>query len=106
MVSSLGRAITRYPTSFGCWNCLLLEMVAGTVEIAVLGPDLDKIHMELLEQFIPHRAIMMSSVENEEFALLAKKPITSQSTIYICKNFECSKPVHSIKAVLPLINKV
>lgn len=106
MVLSLGRAITRYPTSFGCWNCLLLEIVAGTVEIAVLGSDLYKIHTELLEQYIPHRAIMMSSVENEEFALLAKKPITSQPTIYICKNFECLEPVYSIKAVLPLINRV
>jgi uncharacterized protein len=108
MVLSLGRAITRYPTSFGCWNCLLLEVVAGTVEIAVLGPDpdLDKIHKELLAQFIPHRAVMMSSIENEEFALLAEKPITSQPTIYICKNFQCLAPVYSIEAVLPLINSV
>jgi len=106
MVLSLGRAITRYPTSFGCWNCLLLEIVAGTVEIAVLGPDLDKIQKGLLAQFIPHRAILMSSVENEEFALLAKKKITSQPAIYICKNFKCLAPVNSIEAVLPLINSV
>lgn len=106
MVLSLGRAITRYPTTFGCWNCLLLEIVAGTVEIAVLGPDLDKIQKELLEHFIPHRAIMMSSVENEEFALLAQKLITNRPAIYICKNFKCLTPVYSIEAVLPLINSV
>jgi uncharacterized protein len=105
IVLSLGRAITNYPTSFGCWNTLLLEMIAGTVEIAVLGPHVDKIHTELLKQFIPHRVMMTSSIENEEFALLAKKLITSQPAIYICKNFECLAPVHSVEAVLSLINK-
>ncbi len=104
MVLSLGRAITRYPTSFGCWNCLLLEIISGTIEIAILGTHFNKIQKELLMQFIPHRAIMISSVENEDFALLAKKSISSQPAIYICKNFECQAPVYSIEAVLSLIN--
>ena len=85
---------------------MLLEIVAGTVEIAVLGPDLDKIQKELLAHFVPHRVLMMSSVENEEFALLAQKIITDQPAIYICKNFKCLTPVFSIEAVLPLINSV
>ena len=104
MVLSLGRAITRYPTSFGCWNCLLLEIISGTIEIAILGTHFNKIQKELLMQFIPHRAMMISSVENEDFALLAKKSISSQPAIYICKNFECQAPVYSIEAVLSLIN--
>jgi uncharacterized protein YyaL (SSP411 family) len=104
MVLSLGPVITRYPTSFGGWNCLLLEIITGTWEIAVVGPGFNKIHKELLEQFIPHRALMASGVENEEFAFLAKKLIKNKPTVYICKNFTCFEPVFSIEAVLGLIN--
>lgn len=104
MVLSLGRAIIRYPTSFGCWNCLLLEIIAGTSEIVILGPGFNKIHKDLLQQFIPHRVLMASAIENEEFALLAKKTIEEKPAIYVCKNFACLEPVYSIEAVLPLIN--
>jgi len=103
MVSSLGNAITRYPTSFGCWNCLLPEMITGTVELAILGKDFNKMHKELLEEFIPHRIIMASSVENGQFPLLAEKPATIPASIYVCKNFACFPPVTSLREVMGLI---
>ena len=103
MLSSLGQTVTRYPTSFGCWNCLLLEMMAGTIEIAITGKNFETTHDELLRQYIPHKVLMASSIENEQFALLAGKPVNTDSFIYICKNFSCSKPVGSVGEVLSLI---
>ena len=81
MVSSLGQAIVRYPTSFGCWNCLLLEIITGTIEIAFLGKEFHEIHKELLNQFIPHRILMASTVETDQCRLIAKKPVTIQPLI-------------------------
>jgi uncharacterized protein YyaL (SSP411 family) len=103
MISSFGQALTRYPTSFGYWNCLLLEMITGTIEIAILGTDFNKIHKELLGQFIPHRVIMTSPVENNQFPLLAEKPVTTPSSIYICKNFACFQPVVSVGEAMGVI---
>jgi uncharacterized protein YyaL (SSP411 family) len=103
MLSSLGQAITRYPTSFGCWNCQLLEVVIGTVEVAITGKDFKAIHKELLGQYIPYKVLMASSIENEQFALLAGKPIGIDSFIYVCKNFSCSKPTPFIDEALSLI---
>ncbi|HKZ65247.1 MAG TPA: hypothetical protein VJ111_02770, partial [Chitinophagaceae bacterium] len=100
MVSSLGQAIIRYPTSFGYWNCLLLEMTGGTTEIAILGENLNEMHKELLQQFIPHRILMASNIETDQFPLLAKKPVTGQPFIYICKNFACLEPVISVSEVM------
>ena len=37
MISSLSNAAIHYPTSFGIWSNLLLEMTLGTYEIAVVG---------------------------------------------------------------------
>jgi len=106
MVSSLGQAIVRYPTSFGCWNCLLLEIITGTIEIAFLGKEVHKMHNELLKQFIPHRILMTSTIETNQFPLLAGKPVTAQPLIYICKNFSCLKPVASVDEAMWQIREV
>lgn len=106
MVTSLGQAIVRYPTSFGCWNCLLLEIITGTIEIALLGKEFHEIHKELLNQFIPHRILMASTIETDQFPLLAEKHVTIQPLMYICKNFSCFKPVVSVDEAIDQIKGV
>ena len=103
MLSSLGVAISRYPTSFGCWNCLLLEMITGTVEIAILGKNFGGIHKEMLEKFIPHRIIMSSEFEKDQFPILAKKTLSNPPSIYVCKKFTCFQPVVFAEHALRLI---
>jgi len=106
MISTVGRVLDRYPTSFGFWNVVRLEMMAGVVELAVLGRErLEETHRDLLKQFLPQRVLMVSDVENEEFALLAQKPALSTPAIYVCENFKCSAPVESVTHVLSLINR-
>ncbi|MFC0775932.1 thioredoxin domain-containing protein [Terrimonas alba] len=96
MVLSLGQVITKYPTSFGYWNRLLLESTSGTAEVAVLGTEIKKFHKELLSEFMPQRVLMASSKENDEFPLLAGKAVSKVPSVYICRNFACLKPVSSI----------
>ncbi len=103
ILSSLGQAITRYPTSFGCWNCLLLEMAVGTSEVVITGRDFSGVHKELIMQFIPHKILMATSMENEQFALLAGKPVNLTPSIFICQNFSCSKPVSSVSEAMGLL---
>jgi uncharacterized protein len=104
MLVSLGQALSRYPTSFGCWNCLLLEITKGTVEIAVVGRHFNRLHKELLAEFIPNKVIMASSIGNEQFGLLAGKPVTEFPQIYVCKNFSCLKPVTSVAEILTYLS--
>ncbi|MBK9465337.1 MAG: thioredoxin domain-containing protein [Chitinophagaceae bacterium] len=103
MTSSLARAITRYPTSFGNWACLLQEIIAGTNEIALIGKDFSGIHNELLGQYIPHRVLMTSETANPVFPLL-EKPVAETTAIYLCRNYTCQNPVFSAKELMLLIN--
>ena len=73
------------------------------MEIAILGKDFDKIHQELLAQFIPHRILMASQVETSQFPLLAKKRIENQPFIYVCKNFSCLEPTTSVSITMQQI---
>ncbi len=104
MVSSMGNAIARYPTSFGNWVCLLQEMITGTHEITLVGAYLFKLHKELLQQYIPHRVLMVSGEANPGFPLLTNKPIINKALFYLCRNNTCHPPVISAKELISLIN--
>jgi uncharacterized protein YyaL (SSP411 family) len=105
MVSSLGKAITRYPTSFGNWSNLLFEIVEGINEMVILGADYSAIHKELLKCFIPHRVLMASSDTVDEFPMLANKLVAKTPAIYLCRNYTCQQPVFSVNDLMALINK-
>ena len=106
MLRYLGQVLTRYPTSFGCWDCLLIEMTMGTVELAVTGRNFNEIHQELLAQYIPNKVVMATAIENEQFALLAGKLVTETTEIFVCKNFTCLKPVTSVTETMSYINGI
>ena len=105
MISSLGRAITRYPISFGNWACLFQEIITTTNEIALIGNDFATLHTELLHQYIPHRVLMASKTVDSTFPLLAKKPVKNTPAIYLCRSYTCLNPVFSAKDLMLLINR-
>jgi hypothetical protein len=104
MIASLGHTISRYPTSFGIWMCLVQEIIAGTHEIAIMGKNYEKLQLELFNQYLPHRVLMASGVENQQFPLLANKVSSEKPVIYLCKDFVCQQPVDSIARFMLLVN--
>lgn len=104
MITLLGHAVVRYPTSFGNWACLLQEIIAGTNEIAIVGKNAFNIFSELLKEYIPLRVFMSSAEPDPAFPLLADKPARETPAIYLCRNYTCHHPVFSVKELISLIN--
>ncbi len=103
MVSSLGELISRHPTSFGIWACLLTELTTGTYEIAILGNNYQRLHMELFDYYLPHKVLMASDIENDEFPMFLGKLVQEKPIIYLCKDYKCQQPVSTIKRFMSLI---
>jgi len=104
MVRSLGKAITKYPTSFGNWACLFQEIVDGTNEIAIVGPDFSSVHKEILEYFIPHKVLMAAATSDNCYPLLVEKISVRSTTIYLCRNYTCQNPVFAAEDLISLID--
>jgi uncharacterized protein YyaL (SSP411 family) len=102
-ISSFQNAIIRYPSSFGAWACLFMEITDGTSEIVILNTDPKNLHINLLRRFIPHKVLMVSSESNDFFPLLARKKIQSSESIYLCRNYECQKPVATVEQLVALV---
>lgn len=105
MIASLGDIIAKYPTSFGVWNNLMLELSSGTHEVAIIGKEAEVLHKQLLSKFLPFRAVMAFERGDENFVMAAGKPITEPASIYLCRDYVCQAPVHSISALMLLIDR-
>jgi uncharacterized protein YyaL (SSP411 family) len=103
MISSLGNAIVRYPTSFGSWACLLLEITFGTNEIAVISNEPQHILIQVLKEYIPHKVIMSATGGSNSFPLLSGKEKSGAEALYLCRDYTCENPVSSIAALIDLI---
>lgn len=105
MCSSLFNAITKYPSSFGYWASLMLEITAGTSEIVVIGNRAAAIQKELLGKYIPHRLLMIAEKGDDDFPLLKSKQVLEKTAIYLCSNYTCLSPVFSVNDLISLINR-
>ncbi|MET0636094.1 MAG: thioredoxin domain-containing protein [Chitinophagaceae bacterium] len=104
MLATIGSLVIKYPGSFGVWNSVLLEMVSGTSEIAVVGPEAGRLVREILSGYIPHRVLASSERGREDSPLLAGKKQGNETLIYLCKDFACLQPVRTTEALRELIN--
>ena len=105
IVVALGNAVVRYPTSFSYWACLLQEMTAGTLEIAVVGEGFGPERDEILQNYLPHRVLMGASEANPNYPLLAGRNVAGKLAFHLCSNYTCQRPVFSAKELILLINK-
>ncbi len=90
----------KHPTSFGVWLSLLYEATKGTAEIAVVGVDFTKLLTQMQAVFIPHKLIMASAGENNEYPLLADKKTDAETLVFLCKNYACKRPVTTLDEAL------
>jgi uncharacterized protein YyaL (SSP411 family) len=105
MISSLGNAIVRYPTSFGSWACSFLEILIGTNEIVVISEEPQHILTQVLKEYIPHKIIMAAADGSNSFPLLSGKGKYEGTALYLCRDYTCENPVSSISALIDLIRR-
>jgi uncharacterized protein YyaL (SSP411 family) len=105
MLDAIVEALTRYPHSFGLWANLLQEVVVGTNEIVILGPGAEAEAPRLLRKYLPNRVLQFSEIARSGFPLLEGKVPGNAPTWFLCRNYACKRPVHSLGEMLQLLDK-
>ncbi len=105
MISSLVNAIVRYPTSFGAWANILLQISIGTNEIVIISEESQRILIQVLKEYIPHKVIMSANEGSNSFPLLSGKGKNGETALYLCRDYTCENPVSSISALIDLIRR-
>jgi uncharacterized protein YyaL (SSP411 family) len=100
MLESVKASVQKYPNSFGIWANLLLELSRGTHEILVLGKDALEKTNELLSAYIPNKVVMSATKTDERYPLMHARKQEEETAFYVCRNYSCRLPFHSIEDVL------
>lgn len=99
IVHSIAEMITKYPTSFGIWNNVLLQIIHGTKEIVVTG-HFENSLKEILSLYLPNAVIMAATIPDESYPLFTGKESGQPVAIYLCENYTCKKPVNTVQALI------
>ena len=107
LLRNLSELIVKYPTSFGNWASLFIDVFADINEIAICGNGFENLRDELLQHFIPNKVLQCTNDPNEnKYPLIAKKRFSKQPLLYLCRNYTCSAPVDNVQEIVnEIVNK-
>ena len=106
MVTTLSRAVTGYPGSFGVWATIVQALTYTIPEVVITGRRPENARKEFLAQFIPYRVFQSSQEENTHFPLLRDKPPGPDPLIFVCREHACQLPVNEVAAAIRLVENV
>jgi uncharacterized protein YyaL (SSP411 family) len=114
LIESSAVYLEHYPSGF-CQRLIGTQLAFYPMsEVVVVAPSInDPIFLEvqkfLKEKFLPNVVYFLITPENEKsfketvLALADKNVIDSKTTIYVCENFSCQKPVFSFEELKNII---
>ncbi len=96
--SLYGPHFSRMPDQFAnLLSCLDMYLFNGPeVAIALAGDDNRQMLFALHQKYYPNKVVAVASDKADLDFLKEKKPLDEQTTIYICQNFTCDKPVNNL----------
>jgi uncharacterized protein YyaL (SSP411 family) len=102
-VASVAQTVVRYPTSFGVWAGLVLQLAKGTSELAVVGNEYIARMKEINQQYIPFKVLLGAEKDVPELPLLQQREQSGKTLIYLCQDYHCVRPVAYMKEIIDLI---
>ncbi|WP_315820088.1 hypothetical protein [Paraflavitalea speifideaquila] len=104
----LQQTVSRYPGSFGVWATMIQALTYTIPEIAIIGGNFAMLREDVLRRFIPIHVLQSAPSEpsNQEFPLLANKPYSAGTVIFLCQAYACQQPVNEADALVQLMENV
>ena len=115
-MAALAKAFSSHDEGIPSQNTMFLTVlvffIGPAYEIVVVGDPHSKETKNMLQairtRFIPNKVVLFkgesdTSLENLAGFTKDMKAVNNKVTVYICKNFVCSKPLTNVKEVLKIL---
>ncbi|MGL1886448.1 MAG: thioredoxin domain-containing protein [Reichenbachiella sp.] len=99
MIANTEANFSTYPYFYSNW-ARLYQLIGEThYEVAVVGPDAEKIRLELAKKYIPNK-ILLGGPDEGSLELLKGKSAGDNTFIYVCQNKSCQLPARDVEVAL------
>lgn len=95
--------IIQEPEYMSNWGMQAMELSYNFAEIIIVGPDAHAFANQINQQFIPNKIISATIEEQDIAPFEMKTAMGGETTIYICYNKSCKRPVTSVEEALTQI---
>ena len=103
MIQSIDRLANIYTDSFGYWAKNLLMAQYGIEDIVISGLQKQQLISQIHQTYSPGRILMQVGLKKENWPLLINKENSEETLIYLCKDFNCFKPVSNLEELAELL---
>lgn len=100
MAGRLAAMVAEQPTHMSHWGILIMEMIKGLSEIAIVGPEAISRRTKLAADFLPFVLLSGSNADSDLPVLKGKTTINGETAIYVCRDKTCRRPVTSVEEAL------
>ncbi len=100
ILAQVSDLIVQEPEYMSYWGMTALELSGSFAEIVIVGDEFESIGKELNRQFIPNKILTASSKEKDSPLFEYKSPIDGKTTIYVCYDRSCKRPVTNVADAL------
>jgi uncharacterized protein YyaL (SSP411 family) len=106
MINHVFKLIKEEPRYMANWALLYSDRTMPTLEIALVGADINKLLLEMGKDFIPNKVVTGTTGTSNLPLLKNRSDIGGRATVYVCFNKTCKLPVHSVEDALLQIRQI
>ena len=104
MLAQVKSLVVTEPEYMSNWGILALELATDFAEIIIVGNEAEAYANEINRRYLPNKIITATSKVSDLTPFQHKTMIDGKTTIYVCYNKSCKKPVTSVKEALAQLN--
>lgn len=98
-VRAAGMIIERAPHAVGHLLSVLVSLLDGPREVAVIGPEAESLSRVVWERYRPGVVVAHSTAPAAHPPLLAGRGRPTETLAYVCRRFVCDAPVSTAEAL-------
>ncbi|MCC6288455.1 MAG: thioredoxin domain-containing protein [Chitinophagaceae bacterium] len=103
ILDAMAGIVVKYPVSFGVWANNIIDLYKGINEVAIIGDNAEMLKDCFLCFYVPNKVLQSSLTDKDDFPLLYKRWVNKKTYIYLCRNYNCLKPLENVNALIEMI---
>ncbi len=99
MINIVSERATQNPYFYSNWNRLFIHLTKAPYEVAIVGPNCLELRKEMDQEYLPN-VLFYGGKKEGNLETLESKLVPNQTTIYVCQNNTCQRPVQKANEAL------
>lgn len=103
MTGKICKLLLAEPQYLTNWASAFLQLSKPTAEIAIVGPQFKDFAKAIYQNYFHPNKVMCAAQQEGALPLLENREVHGKTTVYVCYNRSCQRPVHSPEEAMELL---